>query len=119
MNRLRRVLKKIKLVFKEGKRTVLKEESSKSVLAKKRRKWLPLHLVKEKPSEGRALTMVATAYTASCAGCSGITTTGIDLRSNPGMKVIAVHPNVIPLGSRVHVEGYGYAIAGIWRSYQR
>ena len=28
------------------------------------------------------------------------------------MKVIAVDPNVIPLGSKVWVEGYGYAVAG-------
>ncbi|TFD97034.1 3D domain-containing protein [Jeotgalibacillus sp. R-1-5s-1] len=58
------------------------------------------------------LTVTATAYTAYCAGCSGVTATGIDLRSNPNQKVIAVDPNVIPLGSRVWVEGYGEAIAG-------
>ena len=34
------------------------------------------------------------------------------MRSNPNLKVIAVDPNVIPLGSKVWVEGYGYAIAG-------
>ena len=28
------------------------------------------------------------------------------------MKVIAVDPRVIKLGTKVHVEGYGYAIAG-------
>ena len=56
--------------------------------------------------------MVATAYTAYCKGCSGTTATGINLRQNPGAKVIAVDPKVIPLGSRVWVEGYGYAIAG-------
>lgn len=54
----------------------------------------------------------ATAYTAYCAGCSGITKTGLDLRKNPKMKVIAVDPKVIPLGSKVWVEGYGYAVAG-------
>lgn len=62
--------------------------------------------------EGRTMTMEATAYTADCAGCSGVTATGIDLNNNPNKKVIAVDPNVIPLGSRVHVEGYGEAIAG-------
>jgi len=47
-----------------------------------------------------------------CKGCSGITATGIDVRNNPNMKVIAVDPSVIPLGSRVWVEGYGEAVAG-------
>ncbi|WJY27618.1 3D domain-containing protein [Sporosarcina trichiuri] len=61
---------------------------------------------------GRELTVTATAYTAYCAGCSGTTRTGIDLRANPGLKVIAVDPSVIPLGSKVWVEGYGEAIAG-------
>ena len=56
--------------------------------------------------------VTATAYNAYCAGCSGTTATGIDLRGNPGLKVIAVDPSVIPLGSKVWVEGYGYAVAG-------
>ncbi len=64
------------------------------------------------PSGGRTLTVTATAYTAGCRGCSGITSTGINLKNNRNMKVIAVDPNVIPLGSRVYVEGYGTAIAG-------
>ncbi|EIT84197.1 hypothetical protein A374_16778 [Fictibacillus macauensis ZFHKF-1] len=63
-------------------------------------------------SEGRELLVTSTAYSESCAGCTGRTSTGIDLRANPNMKVIAVDPSVIPLGSKVYVEGYGYAIAG-------
>ncbi|GAF14552.1 cell wall-binding protein [Bacillus sp. JCM 19045] len=64
--------------------------------------------------QGDATTMnvEATAYTAFCEGCSGVTYTGIDLRANPDQKVIAVDPSVIPLGSKVYVEGYGEAIAG-------
>ena len=66
------------------------------------------------PSEAVAqeLTMSATAYTASCNGCSGITATGINLIDNPNKKVISVDPSVIPLGTEVYVEGYGHAIAG-------
>ncbi|MBT2641838.1 LysM peptidoglycan-binding domain-containing protein [Bacillus sp. ISL-41] len=57
------------------------------------------------------ITVEATAYTANCTGCSGITKTGVNLKANPNAKVIAVDPTVIPLGSKVYVEGYGYATA--------
>ncbi len=60
----------------------------------------------------KEMTMTATAYTAACDGCSGITYTGINLNENRHAKVIAVDPSVIPLGSKVEVEGYGQAIAG-------
>ena len=33
------------------------------------------------------------------------------LKANPDAKVIAVDPSVIPLGTKVYVEGYGYATA--------
>ncbi len=62
-------------------------------------------------STSKTLTMRATAYTAYCDGCSGITANGTNIRSNPNLKVIAVDPRVIPLGTRVWVEGYGEAIA--------
>ena len=55
--------------------------------------------------------MTSTAYTASCNGCSGTTATGVNLNANPNAKVIAVDPRVIPLGTKVYVEGYGYAVA--------
>ena len=63
-------------------------------------------------AEGKTISVKATAYTAGCEGCSGVTSTGVDLNANPNAKVIAVDPNVIPLGSKVYVEGYGYAVAG-------
>lgn len=59
----------------------------------------------------KEITVKATAYTASCEGCSGTTATGVDLNANPNAKVIAVDPSVIPLGSKVYVEGYGVATA--------
>ena len=61
---------------------------------------------------GETFAVEATAYTAGCSGCSGITATGINLNNDPYAKVIAVDPNVIPLGTQVYVEGYGYAVAG-------
>jgi resuscitation-promoting factor RpfB len=55
-----------------------------------------------------ALQMVATAYTASCSGCSGITAIG----RRAGHGIVAVDPRVIPLGTRLFIPGYGPAIAG-------
>ncbi len=68
---------------------------------------------KDAPSNSsKEFYVTATAYTPYCSGCSGYTATGINLQANPEMKIIAVDPNVIPLGTKVWVEGYGYAIAG-------
>ncbi|EIM5651374.1 resuscitation-promoting factor [Listeria monocytogenes] len=58
-------------------------------------------------SGGKTYRMESTAYSGG-----GITAYGINLSANPGLKVIAVDPRVIPLGSKVWVEGYGEAIAG-------
>jgi len=60
---------------------------------------------------GQEFYVSSTAFTASCNGCSGHTATGINLRANPNIKIIAVDPRVIPLGTKVYVEGYGYAVA--------
>jgi 3D (Asp-Asp-Asp) domain-containing protein len=57
---------------------------------------------------GSALHMIATAYTASCYGCTGITASG----AHAGFGVIAVDPNVIPLGTKLFIPGYGRAVAG-------
>lgn len=66
---------------------------------------------KSKPAAYKEMSFSATAYTASCKGCSGITATGINLKKNPNAKVISVDTRVIPLGTKVYVEGYGYAVA--------
>lgn len=60
----------------------------------------------------KEIVVSASAFTANCNGCSGVTSTGINLKRNPDVKVIAVDPKVIPLGTKVYVEGYGYAVAG-------
>ncbi|EJS53032.1 TPA: SH3 domain-containing protein [Bacillus thuringiensis] len=69
------------------------------------------------PTGDREITVEATAYTADPSengsyGGRVLTAMGHDLTANPNMKVIAVDPKVIPLGSKVWVEGYGEAIAG-------
>jgi len=51
----------------------------------------------------KSFTVEATAYTYT----GNRTATGL----NPRVGLIAVDPKVIPLGSRVYVDGYGYAIA--------
>jgi 3D (Asp-Asp-Asp) domain-containing protein len=55
-----------------------------------------------------ALQMVATAYTAGCAGCSGMTAIGLPA----GHGIVAVDPRVIPLGTHLYIPGYGIALAG-------
>ena len=64
------------------------------------------------PSRGnRALRMVATAYDPGPASCGRYASghTAIGMHATKG--VIAVDPRIIPLGSRVFIEGYGPAIA--------
>ena len=59
--------------------------------------------------------MVATAYTAGpestgkSPGMPGYGITYSGMRVRPG--VVAVDPRVIPLGTYLYVEGYGYSIA--------
>lgn len=58
-------------------------------------------------SYSQVLTMEATSYSGDT-----ITASGTATRRDPnGYSTIAVDPRVIPLGSRVYVEGYGYAVA--------
>lgn len=59
---------------------------------------------------GYTMTVEATAYSRNQPVLSNHTFTGIDLRENP--RVIAVDPNVIPLGSTIVVPGYGEYVAG-------
>lgn len=58
-------------------------------------------------SEKRTLTLEATAYTAYCDGCIGITYTGYDVHNTvyyEDMRVVAVDPDVIPLYSIMEVS---------------
>jgi 3D (Asp-Asp-Asp) domain-containing protein len=60
----------------------------------------------------RVMRMSATAYDPGPRSCGRYATgrTACGLRA--GYGVAAVDPRIIPLGSRLYVEGYGYALAG-------
>lgn len=79
--------------------------------AKSSAKAKPVNVSRGSGSVSKEMYVSSTAYTASCSGCSGKTVTGVNLKANPNAKVIAVDPDVIPLGTKVYVEGYGYAVA--------
>ncbi|STO08337.1 3D domain-containing protein [Exiguobacterium aurantiacum] len=70
-------------------------------------------------STGRVIQVESTAYTNDAAdngtyGGRVLTATGHDVTDSifyNGMRIIAVDPTIIPLGSKVHLEGIGDAIA--------
>jgi len=55
----------------------------------------------------RVEVMQASAYLPTDGSAAGITATGIEARRG----IVAVDPNVIPLGTKVYVQGYGVALA--------
>jgi 3D (Asp-Asp-Asp) domain-containing protein len=55
-----------------------------------------------------AMEMIATAYTADSAGGDGMTAIG----RRAGRGIVAVDPSVIPIGTRLYIPGYGFAVAG-------
>lgn len=59
------------------------------------------------PKGGERLRVVATGYSPEQPGLDSTTATGARARRG----VVAVDPDVIPLGSRLYIPGYGYAVA--------
>jgi 3D (Asp-Asp-Asp) domain-containing protein len=102
-------------IIRPGKKLLIFDDISKETLTIKPSsttvKKVSTPKVQTPKKSTKVITVKATAYTASCKGCTGITKTGFNLKANPNKKIIAVDPTVIPLGTKVHVEGYGKAIA--------
>jgi len=112
-----RVSKQYEVMLENGKEVSRKLINEQNLLQKQDKivavgtKDLALQVSRGETAKGKEFYVTATAYTAYCNGCSGRTATGLNLRANPNMKVIAVDPRIIPLGTKVYVEGYGYAVA--------
>lgn len=60
-------------------------------------------------THNKEMIFSSTAYTA---GSGSTTSSGRVVKRNPnGLSTVAVDPNVIPLGTSLYIEGYGYAVA--------
>ncbi|WP_051585926.1 3D domain-containing protein [Caldanaerobius polysaccharolyticus] len=112
---------KYKVILKDGKeiaRTLLEEKVIKAPISKVIAVGT-IGMITTSRGEtirySRVMTMEATAYSCSYSdtgkspGDRGYGITALGIKARPG--VAAVDPSVIPLGTRLYVEGYGYALA--------
>jgi 3D (Asp-Asp-Asp) domain-containing protein len=104
-------------VYSNGDAEVRREAVSSSVIRKPVQEIVKVGTASHKPfasrsgyfSGGKVFSMVATGYSPCPSENGGHTRTAIGLKVGHG--VVAVDPKYIPLGTRLYVEGYGYAIA--------
>lgn len=83
--------------------TVIRKPESKIVVAGSRK--LPSR-------GGQMLVMEATGYDPGPRSCGRFASGRTAIGMKAGKGVVAVDPRVIPLGTRLHIEGYGRAVAG-------
>lgn len=96
----------IRLAALEAEREAVRERKLAEQVAAKPPEKAPTEPSRNSDYVGQAQAFSATAYTAHCEGCSGITKTGVNLRRSiyhEGKRVIAVDPRRIALGSIVLV----------------
>jgi len=104
-----------RLTFADGRR-VMKERLASQVIRPARPRIVLYGKGSPLPSRGffsrKVLMMTATAYDPGPRSCgpyaNGRTSTGL----KAGKGVVAVDPRVIPLGTKLYIEGYGFAVAG-------
>lgn len=96
-----------KPVVQETKKVVVAEQPKPEVKPEAPKAEVKKEAVSAK-KQGKTITVQATAYDAVSLG--GVTASGYKVTST-SEKVIATDPRVIPTGTKVYVEGYGYATA--------
>ncbi len=104
-----------RVTYADGKK-VLKELVSSTITKPSRPRVILFPAGSRLPSRGfysrKVMVMQATAYDPGPASCGkwadGRTATGM----RAGHGVVAVDPKVIKLGTRLYIEGYGFAVAG-------
>ncbi|MEH7463438.1 ubiquitin-like domain-containing protein [Bacillus thuringiensis] len=111
--------KKVFAVIKEDGNEVLRNLQKEEIMQEEKSRIVAVGTKEEEHILGDAEGVVAnefyvqaTAYSPYCGGCEGVSAGGYNYKANPNMKLIAVDPRIIPFGTKVWVEGYGYAVAG-------